>query len=404
MALIEVRELTKIFGPRPREALTLLAQGISKEELMARTGHGVGLQRVSLSVNEGEIFVIMGLSGSGKSTLVRCLNRLIEPTAGEILLRGKDVLKLDEKGLRQLRQRTMAMVFQRFGLLPHRTVLENIAYGLEVQGVPRAEREKRAMRWLETVGLKGWERSYPAQLSGGMQQRVGIARALCTDPEILLMDEPFSALDPLIRREMQEELLALQSKLNKTIIFITHDLDEALRLGDRIAILKDGQVVQVGTAEEILTSPADDYVADFTRDVNRSRVLTARSVMHKPRVVLDRSGPRSALKVMEEQGLSSVFVVDREQHLVGLVTLDDAIPAAQKGVTDLRELVIKNLPTAAPDAFLEELIPVAAHNRWPIAVLDEQGRLVGVVPRVAVLIGLAGRPTAPGQAPEQSAV
>ncbi|MFO7172760.1 MAG: glycine betaine/L-proline ABC transporter ATP-binding protein [Bacillota bacterium] len=392
MALIEVKGLTKIFGPQPHKALALLEQGLSKEEVMARTGHSVGLYNVSLSIGEGEVFVIMGLSGSGKSTLIRCLNRLIEPTAGEIRLRGQNLLDLDEKGLRALRQRTMAMVFQRFGLLPHRTVLENVAYGLEVQKVPRREREERARRWLEVVGLKGWEKAYPRQLSGGMQQRVGIARALCTDPEILLMDEPFSALDPLIRREMQDELLALQSRLNKTIVFITHDLDEALRLGNRIAILRDGRVVQVGTPEEILSSPADDYVAEFTRDVNRSRVLTARSVMYKPRaVVVERGGPWAALRVMEEQALSSVFVVDGEQRLVGLVTVETAVAAAQKGATDLRELAIREVPTTAPDTYLEDLIPVAAHSKWPIAVLDEGGRLVGVIPRVAVLRALAGR-------------
>nr|PZN38484.1 MAG: ABC transporter ATP-binding protein [Bacillota bacterium] len=392
MALIEVKGLTKIFGPQPHKALALLEQGLSKEEVMARTGHSVGLYNVSLSIGEGEVFVIMGLSGSGKSTLIRCLNRLIEPTAGEIRLRGQNLLDLDEKGLRALRQRTMAMVFQRFGLLPHRTVLENVAYGLEVQKVPRREREERARRWLEVVGLKGWEKAYPRQLSGGMQQRVGIARALCTDPEILLMDEPFSALDPLIRREMQDELLALQSRLNKTIVFITHDLDEALRLGNRIAILRDGRVVQVGTPEEILSNPADDYVAEFTRDVNRSRVLTARSVMYKPRaVVVERGGPWAALRVMEEQALSSVFVVDGEQRLVGLVTVETAVAAAQKGATDLRELAIREVPTTAPDTYLEDLIPVAAHSKWPIAVLDEGGRLVGVIPRVAVLRALAGR-------------
>ncbi|MCG0239490.1 MAG: glycine betaine/L-proline ABC transporter ATP-binding protein [Firmicutes bacterium] len=392
MALIEVRGLTKIFGPQPQRALALLEQGLSKEEVMAKTGHSVGLYNVSLSIGEGEIFVIMGLSGSGKSTLIRCLNRLVEPTAGEIWLRGQNLLELDERGLRALRQRTMSMVFQRFGLLPHRTVLENVAYGLEVQKVPRREREERALRWLEVVGLKGWEKAYPRQLSGGMQQRVGIARALCTDPEILLMDEPFSALDPLIRREMQDELLALQSRLNKTIVFITHDLDEALRLGNRIAILRDGQVVQVGTPEEILSNPADDYVAEFTRDVNRSRVLTARSAMYKPRaVVVERGGPWAALRVMEEQALSSVFVVDGEQRFVGLVTVEAAVAAAQKGLTDLRELAIREVPTAAPDTYLEDLIPVAAHSKWPIAVLDGAGRLVGVIPRVAVLRALAGR-------------
>lgn len=394
MALLQIKHLYKIFGPRPHEAVKQLEQGGSKAELMKVTGHTVGLRDVSLQVEAGETFVVMGLSGSGKSTLIRCLNRLIEPTSGEILLNGVDVLKLDDQGLRDLRQRKMAMVFQRFGLLPHRTVLQNTAYGLEVQGMPRAEREEKAMKWLDTVGLKGWEHSFPHQLSGGMQQRVGIARALSNDPEILLMDEPFSALDPLIRREMQEELLRLQSKLNKTIIFITHDLDEALRLGDHIAILKDGQVVQVGTSEEILTQPADDYVADFTRDVNRSRVLTARSVMVKPRaVVSDRGGPRGALKLMEEQGLSSVFVVDKEQRFQGLVTVDDVIPAAQRGAKDLRELLVTEIPTTTPDIVLEELIPVAASHKYPIAVLDEQGILLGVIPRVAVLAGLAGSRT-----------
>jgi glycine betaine/proline transport system ATP-binding protein len=393
LALIEVRHLYKIFGQRPREALTLLKQGVGKQQIMEQTGHAVGLCDVSLQVKAGETFVVMGLSGSGKSTLIRCLNRLIEPTAGAILVGGQDVTTLNEAELRQLRQKRMTMVFQRFGLLPHRTVLQNIAYGLEVQGVPRAQREEQAARWLDTVGLKGWESSYPHQLSGGMQQRVGIARALCNDPEILLMDEPFSALDPLIRREMQDELVRLQSKLNKTILFITHDLDEALRLGDHIAILKDGQVVQVGTPEEILTQPADDYVADFTRDVNRGRVLTARSVMLQPRaVVSDRGGPRAALKLMEDLGLSSIFVTDRDQRFQGLVTVDDCVPAAQLGVKELTDdLIVRDVPTTGTDTVLEELIPVAATHHYPIAVLDENGRLVGVIPRVAVLAGLAGR-------------
>ena len=395
MALIEIRNLTKVFGPRPQEALALLERGLSKAEVMAKTGHGVALQNVSLSVEEGEVFVIMGLSGSGKSTLIRCLNRLIEPTAGEILLRGENVLALDERGLRELRQKRMAMVFQRFGLLPHRTVLENVAYGLEIQGVPRAEREERARQWIRTVGLDGWEKSYPSQLSGGMQQRVGIARALCNDPEILLMDEPFSALDPLIRREMQTELLELQTRLNKTILFITHDLDEALRLGDRIAILRDGQVVQVGTSEEILTRPADEYVADFTRDVNRSRVLTARSAMQRARtVVIGRDGPRRALSLMQEQGLSSVFVVDRENRLVGLLTAEAAVAGVQEGEASLEQLAMAAAPTTGSDTLLEDLIPIAASHRWPIAVLDGQRHLLGIIPRVAVLAALAGRPAA----------
>ncbi|MGF1505178.1 MAG: glycine betaine/L-proline ABC transporter ATP-binding protein, partial [Anaerolineae bacterium] len=274
--------------------------------------------------------------GSGKSTMIRCINRLIEATQGEILLEGRDILKYNREELRELRQNHMSMVFQRFALFPHRTVRENAAYGLEIRGVDKSERFAEAERWLNIVGLTDWADSYPRQLSGGMQQRVGIARALCTDPEILLMVEPFSALDPLIRREMQDELVELQSRLNKTIIFITHDLDEALRLGDRIAILKDGMVQQVGTPEEILTSPINDYVADFTQDVNRVRVLTAQTIMIKPRPLqIDRGGPRVALKFMEEQGMASVFVVDRHRRLLGMLTMEEAILAVQE---DLREI------------------------------------------------------------------
>lgn len=391
MPFIEVKHLYKVFGPSPEEAVKLAKQGLPNQEVYMRTGHTVALNDVSISIEAGETFVVMGLSGSGKSTLIRCLNRLIDADSGKIIVDGHEVLGLDDEGLRGLRQRTMAMVFQRFGLLPHRTVLQNIAYGLEIQGVDRAEREARATHWLETVGLKGWENRFPDQLSGGMQQRVGIARALCNDPAVLLMDEPFSALDPLIRRDMQNELLQLQAKLNKTIVFITHDLDEALRLGDRIAILKDGRLVQVGTPEEILTQPADDYVAEFTRDVNRSRVLTASSVMMQPRAVVSaRGGPRAALVLMEEQGLSSVYVVDRDQRFQGLVTVDDVIPAAQRGAKELKEILIRDIPTTGPDTLLAELIPIAATHKYPIAVLDQNGVLVGVIPRVAVLAGLAG--------------
>jgi len=398
LPIIQVNNLFKVFGPQPAEALSLAKKGVANDEILRRTGHAVALHDVSLSIEAGETFVVMGLSGSGKSTLIRCLNRLIKATEGEVLVDGQDVLLLNDEQLRTLRQKRMAMVFQRFALLPHRTVLQNIAFGLETQGVPKAEREAKSLEWVETVGLKGWENLYPDQLSGGMQQRVGIARALCNDPDILLMDEPFGALDPLIRRDMQNELLRLQSKLNKTIVFITHDLDEALRLGDRIAILKDGRVVQIGTPEDILTQPADDYVADFTRDVNRSRILTARSAMVAPRAITSaRSGPRAALRQMEEQGLSSILVVDREQRFLGLVSMDDAVPAAQKGVKDLMDLLIKDLPTTSPDTLLEELIPVAAANKYPIAVLDERGVLVGVIPRVAVLVALAGAQAEPEQ-------
>ena len=333
----------------------------------------------------------MGLSGSGKSTLVRCLNRLIEPTAGEIKIRGEDVLSFSEEELREYRRNTMTMVFQRFGLLPHRTVLENVAFGLEIRGVEKAARDEKAMEWVETVGLKGYENSRTSELSGGMQQRVGLARALCNDPEVLLMDEPFSALDPLIRREMQNELIDLEGDLNKTIIFITHDLDEALRLGDRIAILKDGRVVQTGTPEEILENPANEYVQDFTRDVNRSRVLTAANAMIDPySVVSDRSGPRVALEIMRKEGHSSVFIVDRKSHLRGLLTVDDAMDASKHNIKLLSEVELKEVYTTSPDTTLDDLIPVLADMKWPVAVVNTENRLLGIIPRVAILSALSG--------------
>ena len=279
MSYIEIRNIFKIFGPDPQSALKLAKGGSDKDEILAKTGHTVGLHDVSLSIEQGETFVVMGLSGSGKSTLIRHLNRLIDPTAGSISFGGEDILAMDIPTLNAFRRKRLGMVFQRFGLLPHRNVMDNVAYGLEIQGTARKEREAAASKWIERVGLAGYEAKYPDQLSGGMQQRVGLARALATDPEVLLMDEAFSALDPLIRSDMQDELMKLQAELHKTIVFITHDLDEALKIGDRIAILKDGKLVQVGRPEEIVLRPADDYVQAFTRDVNRSRVLRAKSIM-----------------------------------------------------------------------------------------------------------------------------
>jgi len=277
--LIEISGLYKVFGPKPKSVIERVKQGDSKDQVLAETGHTVGLKEINLKIKQGEIFVIMGLSGSGKSTLIRHFNRLIDPTEGQILVEGTDVMQLSQKELEDFRRHKMSMVFQRFGLLPHRKVIDNVAYGLEIQGIDKAQRMDKANQWLETVGLKGYENQYPSQLSGGQQQRVGLARALCTDAEILLMDEAFSALDPLIRSEMQDQLIELQEKLHKTIIFITHDLDEALRLGDRIAILKDGELVQQGTPDEILLHPADDYVEAFVKDVNRARALTVETVM-----------------------------------------------------------------------------------------------------------------------------
>ncbi|QIA26751.1 glycine betaine/L-proline ABC transporter ATP-binding protein [Thermaerobacter sp. PB12/4term] len=410
MARLVVDDVYKIFGPRPREALELARAGRSKDEILKRSGHTLAVAGASLTVDAGEIFVIMGLSGSGKSTLLRCLNRLVEPTAGRILLDGQDITALGPRELLQVRRQRFAMVFQHFALLPHRTVLGNVEYGLEIRGVEPAQRRRRALEALETVGLAQWASSYPGELSGGMQQRVGLARALATDADILLMDEAFSALDPLIRREMQDELLQLQAELHRTIIFITHDLSEALKLGDRIAIMRDGRIVQVDTPEGILARPADDYVASFTEDVDRSKVFTARNVMRRPETVRETDGPRVALRKMEELQLSSVFVVDRERRLRGLVTADDALAAARRGDRTLAGVVRPEVPTCQPDTTLHELIPTIARSPWPVAVTDDRGRLVGLVARVQVLAGMAGHVrvedrgtgdgAAPGGAPE----
>jgi glycine betaine/proline transport system ATP-binding protein len=294
--------------------------------------------------------------------------------------------------LRDVRRRKLAMVFQRFGLFPHRTVLANVEYGLEIQGIDASTRRKKALEALELVGLKGWESSYPDALSGGMQQRVGLARALATGSELLLMDEAFSALDPLIRKQMQDELLRLQSQVKKTIIFITHDLDEALKIGDRIAIMKDGVIIQIDTPEGILQQPRDDYVAAFTEDVDRTKILTASAVMRNPdALVTTKDGPRVAIRKMQELGLSSVFVVGKERELRGLVTINACLQAVKEGKTQLEEILTTDFPTTAPDTPLRNLLPVAAQTKVPIAVVDERGTLLGIVVRTSVLAGIMGQ-------------
>jgi glycine betaine/proline transport system ATP-binding protein len=389
--MIEVKNLTKIYGHNTEAALEMLKKGASNQEIKDKTKQVVGVRNASFTVENGETFVIMGLSGSGKSTLLRCINRLIKASAGQIIIDGVDVLSMSPKELEELRKRKMSMVFQRFALLPHRNILDNVAYGLEVQGVKKEARQAKAREVIQMVGLSGWEESYPENLSGGMQQRVGIARALATDPDILLMDEPFSALDPLIRQDMQEELINIQEKLQKTIIFITHDLDEALKIGDHIALMKDGEIVQIGSPEDILLSPASDYVARFVENVNRSLALTAASVMIRPRyVVHPKDGPRTALNFMEKHGLSTLFVLDRFGKLRGYISAEDASELASRGIKDLADIIQDDMPTANPETPLADLLDVMAYTKVPIAVIDEEGRLQGTLVRGSVIDGLAG--------------
>ncbi len=391
MSKVIVKNLYKIYGPKPQKALEMVKKGAKKEGLLKKTGNSIGINNASFEVSEGEIFVVMGLSGSGKSTMIRCLNRLIEPTDGEIIIDGENICECDSKKMLEIRRKKITMVFQHFALFPHRTVAENVAYGLEVQKSSKEYRKKKAYESLDMVGLKGYEESYPSQLSGGMQQRVGLARALATDADILLMDEAFSALDPLIRTEMQDELMAIQEDMKKTIIFITHDLDEALKIGDRIAIMKEGEVVQIGTPEEILEHPADDYVKTFIKDVNRTKVLTASAVMKKPdAIITKKDGIHMAVRKMEASKISSIFVVNKEKVLQGIITIDSAIDALKKGETDINKLLIQDVEKTDPDTPLVDLLPVAVHAKYPIAVVNEQQRLLGIIVRVTVLAGIAG--------------
>ncbi|WP_256985761.1 quaternary amine ABC transporter ATP-binding protein [Bordetella genomosp. 1] len=384
MSKIEVKNIYKIFGPHPAKWLDAAQGGISKEDLLSKSGHTLGLRDISLSIDEGSIYVIMGLSGSGKSTLIRHFNRLIEPSAGSILVDGVDVVSLNKRDLETFRQKKMSMVFQRFGLFPHRTVLDNAAYGLTVQGVAKAEREQRARHWLDQVGLSGFEMQYPHQLSGGMQQRVGLARALATDAEILLMDEAFSALDPLIRREMQDHLLALQAKLNKTIVFITHDLDEALRLGNRIAILKDGELVQEGTPEDILLNPANDYVQSFLQDVNRTKVLNAAHAVNPSRLTLTmRSRPAHSLDRMQALNYEYAPVLDGKR-LAGVLTADRAREAIEAGARDVSRYV-DDLASVPATAGLGEVLAQLVHSDQPVAVTNEDDEFIGMLSRKKVV-------------------
>ena len=386
---IVCKGLWKIFGANPKNILNEVDPTWSRAEVQEKTGHVIAVKDVSFQVERGETFVVMGLSGSGKSTLVRCISRLIEPTQGEVLVDGVDTVSIPEKELIELRRHKLSMVFQHFGLLPHRRVVENIAYGLEVRGMRRDERLKKAGEVLESVGLSGWGDNYPRELSGGMQQRVGLARALAVDPEIMLFDEPFSALDPLIRREMQDELLRLQSVVRKTMVFITHDFLEAIKMGDHIAIMKDGEFVQIGTPEEIVANPVDDYVRDFSEDVPRHKVLTVNSIMNRDCCSCsENETAANALALMDKHQSQAAFIVDQHRIYQGTLTRGQAMTNLESGSP--MNQTVQQETAVSPDALIETLIGTATRINHPIPVVNSENKLLGAVDHRAILLAIEG--------------
>lgn len=390
---IEIKDLYLVFGHDKQKALKMLRKGKTKQEILKETGCTIAVNNANFTIRQGEIFVIMGLSGSGKSSLLRCLNLLNRPTSGKVIVNGKDIAHMGKEELRHVRRRELAMVFQHFGLLPHRTVLENIAFGLELQGVDKTEREQKARECMSLVKLDGYADMLISELSGGMQQRVGLARALANDPEVLLMDEAFSALDPLIRIEMQDELLALQSKMKKTIVFITHDLEEAIKLGDRIAIMRDGNVEQVGTSEEILTEPANAYIRNFVEKVERRRVITAASIMvDKPVVArLGKEGPEALIRKMKERKLTVLPVVNADGILVGEVRLGDLVELRQKQVKDITPAVWEQVHSVLGDTVVDDILPLMTKTNSPIWVVNERREFEGVVPLASLIVEVTGK-------------
>lgn len=387
--LLKVNNLYKLYGVNRQAARDLMKKGADKSEILKQTGVTVAVNNVSFEVERGKIFVLIGLSGSGKSTVIRCINMLQQPSSGSVIFENQDIGKLSRKELLEFRRTKASMVFQNFGLMSHRDVLGNVAYGLEIRGVKREEREYKAMEMIKMVGLEGWEHQNPSSLSGGMRQRVGIARALTNDPEMLLMDEPFSALDPLVRRDMQFELLSIQRKMNKTILFITHDIDEAFMLGDMIGIMRDGKLIQVGTAEEMTSNPADDYVRDFIVSADKSRVFCAKHVMITPSSLIRLSdGSGKALSIMKRNGVSSSYVIDDKMTFIGVLTLEDAMKARSENLS-VESLVIRDVETVKEDDLIADIMPQAARTRFPLAVVDEEGRLKGIVSKAAVLSSIS---------------
>jgi len=387
MSKISIKNLYKIFGKNPRKALALVEEGKSKEEIYEATSMTVGVQDASFDIEKGEVFVVMGLSGSGKSTLVRMLNRLIEPSAGEVLVDGEDITKMSMQELVKFRRSKTSMVFQSFALMPHQSVIDNVAFGLELDGIDKATRQERAIDALKQVGLEGWENAYPSELSGGMQQRVGLARGLAVDPDILLMDEAFSALDPLIRTEMQDELLKLQDRHERTVVFISHDLDEALRIGDRIAIMEGGRVVQVGTPEEILQNPADDYVRAFFRGVDPTGVISAGDIVrpNQPTVIwhTPQGSPRATLEMLNNQDREYAYVLDSEHRFYGVVSTDSLRTLMESATANeklkIEDAFIREALSVQESESLQDILPQVASHPWPVPVIDEESKFKGVV-------------------------
>ncbi len=386
--ILRVEHLTKMFGVKKAAARELLKSGHTKDEILRQTGVTVAVADVSFDVERGKIFTLIGLSGSGKSTVVRCLNMLHPATSGKVYFEGRDIGEFTKQELMEFRRSKMSMVFQSFGLMSHRDVLSNVAFGLEIRGIKKAEREEKAMEMIGMVGLSGWEHKSIGSLSGGMRQRVGIARALTNDPDILLMDEPFSALDPLVRRDMQFELLSIQEKLNKTVVFITHDINEAFKLGNTVAIMRDGRIIQIDTPEGMSSNPADDYVRDFIDSADKTQIYSVRNIMQTPSSLIHaRDGANNALKQMRDNGVSSVYVVEEKMELVGILTLDQALKV-RAGEIQFQDALIRDLTTTTIDTQISDLIPVAAETNFPIAVIDDKNRLIGLVTKAAVLASL----------------
>ncbi|WP_353097552.1 betaine/proline/choline family ABC transporter ATP-binding protein [Tissierella praeacuta] len=383
--ILSIKNLSRLYGVEKSRALKMKSSGASKDEVYKKTGVTVALWDVTLDVKKGEIFVIIGLSGSGKSTLVRCFNMLNKPSSGKILFNDKDISKFNKKELNEYRRNNIAMVFQNFGLMSHRDVLGNVEYGLEIKGVSKEKRQAKAREMISMVCLEGLENEPISNLSGGMKQRVGLARALANDPDILLMDEPFSALDPLVRKDMQFELLSIQKKLDKTIIFITHDINEAFKLGDRVAIMRDGELIQLDTPEMISEYPANNYVRQFINDADKTQVISVKNVMAIPNSIVRRTDSLSyAINIMRSNRVSSAYVVGDKMKLLGIVTIDDAVRARNEKLS-LSDVIIENIMTTAPDTLLHDIIPMAVETRYPIAVIDNDGSLNGILSKADVL-------------------